>query len=332
MNTKKTLIAGLVAVLSTLAAPLPTHAASQPSAHAQYTLLCQTYSGLGHAQLARQAKDALIKSTKLKDWYVVTSDTESNLYFGFYHSFDDPKDPDTARAQADHKTLAAMVDTNGNRPFQYAVFIPVPGADPPAPPEWDLRNAKGYFTLDIASYMDSPLRKQYAVDAVRKAREMGIPAYFYHGDTASEVCIGAWPRDAVREQEASEGRTTDPNQPVLVSTIPLPASMKNLRTKDTGEKVKVLSPHPEYLDPTLKEYMAKYPTHSINGELVVRKYTDNGQDVSHPDPSFLALIPTKEEVVKQDPVLEQKAVDLGVAPTPLSAPKPGEGRLKSISQ
>jgi hypothetical protein len=317
-----TAIASILLLASIAATPTPV-------TDAQYTLLCQTFTGPTHAQSAKEAKDALIKATKLHDWYVVIGDTESNLYFGYYRSFDLPSDKDTIRAQNDRKTLAGMTEPDGSRPFQYCVFVPIAGADPSAPPEWDLRNAKGYFTLSIAAYMDSPMRKQYAVDAVRAARAQGVEAYYFHGEHASEVCIGAWPREAVREQESAGGRTNDPTEPILVSTTPLPANLRDLRTRDTGQKVKVLAPKPEYLDPTLIAAMKKYPTHSINGESVVRKYTKDGQDTEMEDPSFLVLIPAKEEVVKQDPVLEQRAIELGIE-HPANTPQPGAGQLKSI--
>lgn len=325
--------AGLLAAVVALCGAPTAHAASSQGSDAQYTILCQQFTGPTHAQAAKQAKEALVKATKLKDWYVVTGDTDSTLYYGFYKSFDNPKDADTVRAQNDRKTLAAMTDTAGNKPFQYCVFVAAAGADPTAPAEWDLRNAKGYFSLAIAAYMDSPLRKQYAVDAVREARKRGIPAFYFHGDTVSEVCIGAWPRDAVKEQESSEGRSTDPNQPLLVSTTPLPASMKNLREKESGQKVKVMAPDFQPVDPSLMKMMKDYPFHSINGETTVRKYTKDGQTSEIQDPSFLVYIPQKdEEVVKQDPVLEQKAVELGVAPQSQYAPKKGAGQLKSIGQ
>lgn len=325
---------GLVAVvaMAALYGGAAARAGGPQASDAQYTVLCQKYTGPTHAQAAKQAKEALIKATKLPDWYVVTGENESTLYYGFYKSYDNPKEPDMARAQADLKKLASMTDTAGNRPFQYSVFVPLPGTNPEAPPEWDLRNAKGYFSLAIAAYMDSPMRKEYAVEAVKEARKRGVEAYYFHGETVSEVCIGAWPREAVREQEASDGRTSDPTQPVLVSTTPLPASMKNLREKDSGQKVKVLTPDFQPLDPTLIKMMKEYPHHSINGESVVRRYSKDGRDAEVEDPSFLVYIPAKEEVARQDPVLAEKAAELGVAPTAPNAPRPGAGRLKSIGQ
>jgi hypothetical protein len=331
---KQLVFAGLLASLvATFVPATVAHAAKQPQASdAQYTILCQTYDGPQHAQAARQAKDVLIKATKLPDWYVVTSEAESNLFYGFYRSFDDAKDADTVRAQNDRNKLGALTDTNGNRPFQFAVFVPIAGSDPVAPPEWDLTNAKGYFSLQVAAYMDSPLRKQAAVDAVKDARARGIEAYYYHGKSASLVCIGAWDREAVREQESSVAQTNDPNQPVLVSTTPLPPSMKNLRTKDTGQKVKVLVPDFQPLDPTLVAAMKQFPTHSINGETVVRRHTKDGQETVVEDPSFLVYVPAKEEVVRQDPELQKRAVELGIAPPPSGAAKARGGQLKSIGQ
>jgi hypothetical protein len=108
--------------------------------------------------------------------------------------------------------------------------------------------------------------------------------------------------------------------------------MMNLREKESGQKVKVLTPHFQPLDPTLIKAMKEYPHHSLNGATAVRKYSKDGQEVEIEDPSFLVLIPAKEEVVKQDPELREKAVELGIAPQPARAPQRGAGRLRSIGQ
>jgi hypothetical protein len=299
---------------------------------AQWTLLCQTFAGPSHASAAKQAKDFLVQTTRMKDWYVVTGETESNLYYGFYHSYNDPKDKDTARAQRDKKAIAEVLDASGKKPFQSAIFQPLSGVDPTAPPEWDLKNAKGYFSWEIGVYMDSPDRKQAAVDAVREARKMGIEAYYSHGPTKSSVCIGAWPKEAVRAQEADAAKSSDPNTPVLVTTEPLPSGMaKGLRLKESDEKVKTMMPRFEPIDPKLVEVMKTYPYHSINGERAIRRVTGpDGQVSEVEDRAFPVLVPAKEEQFAEDPTIRRQAEQLGVVQPRANTPRKGAGQLKSI--
>src|SRR5207237_4117084 len=130
---------------------------------------------------------------------------------------------ESARAHSDQKLIQSMATQSGEVLFPHCYFVEVNAPDPVAPAEWNLANANGYWSLQIAAYKDSPRRKEFAVDAVREARKQGIPAYFYHGPTASSVCVGAWPRSAVKEQDESNARASDPEQTVMVFSQPLPS-------------------------------------------------------------------------------------------------------------
>ena len=66
------------------------------------------------------------------------------------------------------------------------------------------------WSVQIAAYEGSTQRKKFAVDAVRDARAEGVPAYYYHGPSISSVCVGAWPRAAVRGD--MEPAFNDPNE------------------------------------------------------------------------------------------------------------------------
>src|SRR5437762_2453625 len=59
---------------------------------AQWTILCATITGLDHAGQARTARTNLISSTKMPDWYTVSGEGQTTLYYGFYRSINDPKD------------------------------------------------------------------------------------------------------------------------------------------------------------------------------------------------------------------------------------------------
>ncbi len=312
---------------------------------AQWTLYCQAVAGPAHVEQAKAIKDQLIAATAakgLKDWHVIHQESESVVYYGFYRTINE-KDPGGAkerkegqRAQSDRQQIAGMQDQQGNRIFDHVFFVELPAPDPEAPAEWNLSNANGFFTLQIAAYKDSPQRKQAAVDAVRQARAEGIEAYYYHGETTSSVCIGAWPRAAVREQEEAAAQTSEnaQDQDILVLPTPLPNQEKIDVRNQKGQKVKTYAPRFEALDPTLMAAMEKYPTHSVNGLTYVSKVTDPAtKEVKEvPDPSYVVEIPKpKANLLRQQPA----APALLAPPTPANSSGGGGGgggggKLKSL--
>lgn len=263
-----------------------------PPADARYSVLCQTFRGSGNVLESRRAKEIAIKMTGRRDWYLVHSGDSSALYFGYYSTFDDPNKADFRRAQQDLRMLQEMKGGTGGPLFATVFFVEMATGDPPAPPEWNLVNAKGYWSLQIAAYRDSTSRKQAAVDAVKEARASGIEAYYYHGDQVSSVCIGAWQRSAVKEPQTVVNN--DRHKDVIVATPGTPESvLKNARAREQNGEAVVLDSNYEAVDTGLKLMMQKYPNHYINGELYQSK-VNNPQ--THrmeivPDPSFLVVIP-----------------------------------------
>jgi hypothetical protein len=139
----------------------------------------------------------------------------------------------------------------------------------------------------VAAYQGSPERKRFAVDAVRAFRSHGIPAYYYHGETISSVCIGTWPRSAVKEQGVrDDAHTVDPSQPILVLADKAPPGINPELHDADGKKVLIVAPRLEILDPSMLETIGKYPRHSVNGEDHAK--IADGQQVF--DPSFLVEI------------------------------------------
>ncbi|MGA2229873.1 MAG: hypothetical protein ABSH22_03015 [Tepidisphaeraceae bacterium] len=264
-------------------------------AGAQWTLFCLTIDGATHVPDSERLKAQLIAKTHSRDWYVLHGENQSTLYYGFYKTYDDKSQPaEMARAQADRKMITQMRDDSGNTPFASCIFQPLSGPDPSAPPEWDLRNAPGYWALQIAAYKGSPDRKRYAVDAVRQARAMGIQAYYYHGASISTVLIGSWPIGAVQAQDASVAHSDNPNKPVLVLPAPLPPGYKNDLVVD-GKDVKVMVPRVQVLDPSLIAAMKQYPANAVNGEVIMHKVQTANGIVEEPDPSFLVQIPHDDQ-------------------------------------
>ena len=172
---------------------------------------------------------------------------------------------------------------------------------------------------------------------MRDARKNGVPAYYFHGPTASSVCIGVWPKEAVRE----EGVQADPNDPngnaivstdaahdVVVLPQPLDPSLQ-IKNRD-GQRVREITPHNEIVDPSLMATMARYPTHAVNGEVL----SDSVPDPQNPGkmnavskPSLLVKVP------KEAPSLLRQNTPPPSLVGPTSPNQtPGTGTLKSIGQ
>jgi hypothetical protein len=181
------------------------------------------------------------------------------------------------------------------------MFVPIDLPDPPAPLEWELTRNPGFWTLQIAIYRGSPLIKQYAVDACKEARAMGVEAYYHHSVGTSEVYVGSWPREAIKEQDSNTAVADDPNEPLLVLSGPIAGNEKtDYYTKD-GRKMKVVMPKIEIQDPALKAMVAKYPNTWINGELKgEKKQLPDGSIRVDPYPSMLVEVPHGDSEPGQD--------------------------------
>ncbi|MGD0390555.1 MAG: hypothetical protein ABSC42_16540 [Tepidisphaeraceae bacterium] len=264
-----------------------------PPPGALYTLHCATFTGPTHIADATRSKELLIRSTGSKDWYIVHSADESELYFGFYKTFDDRSQlAEYTRAQTDRARVSSLVNQDGDALFPEVAFTSINTPDPPAPKEWDLANNPGYWTLQIAKYVGSPERKQAAVDSVREFRAHGIEAYFRHGPATSEVYIGSWPRQAVREQDSSVAQSDDPNQRLLVVPA-LPRGVDADKIYDSqGRKMKVVMPNLQIVDESLKRATEQYPYYYVNGEVMGRRTQMKDHTwQTIPWPSYLVQVP-----------------------------------------
>ena len=96
-------------------------------------------------------------------------------------------------------------------------------------------------------------RKQRAVQAVREARAQGIEAYYYHGDSISSVCVGAWPREAVKEQDSAVAHSADPNATIFITDRPLPPTVNSDMRDREGNRLTVIAPKLEITDPGMAE-------------------------------------------------------------------------------
>jgi hypothetical protein len=255
---------------------------------ASWTILCAEINGQGHIERARKLKQDLAATTGMRDWHLLHQDASSLLYYGYYKNYGDPK------AKSDRAKIEAITDGTGRRPFTRSLLTPLESADPDGPAEWNLVNAKGFWTLQIAVYKDSPERKQYAVDAVRAARQQGVEAYYYHGESMSLVCVGSWPREAVRVAEENAGPGDQGEIKVVLP--PLTPDQKAPDLREGGRKVHVEAGRNEVIDPTLTAAMQTYKTMAINGQayLTRRKDPKTGKIIEVADESFPVKIPREQ--------------------------------------
>jgi hypothetical protein len=259
---------------------------SAPPKGARFTIYAGAVRGDLHVQSATRIRDTLKTSTKMPDWYVIHEADRSLIYYGYYPSLDDP------RAKRDRQKIDGIVDQMGNRPFPQALMVEIATPDPDAPPEWNLANAKGFWTLQIAVYNGTPERKQAAVDTVREARKQGLEAYYLHGEAASFVCIGTWPQTAAEVTTAETPRGSDPSKPLMV--VPAtndPALNRQFEEVARQRGQQLVRPQMKVIDPTLEAALQQFPRMAVNG--MEMKRTVNGQEVySH---SLVFKIPRSTE-------------------------------------
>jgi len=167
---------------------------SDAGAPGRYTILLYADGEPGHAARMRHYKQAAEQDTGWEDLRVVHKQASSELFRGTYSS--------TGAAQEDLKESKRYVAPAGVNVFARAIIVPLPGRHV-GPPEWDLTNARGAYTVAIAVFYDVPEadyvgRKQFAVDYCTQLRQEGKEAYYYHGPSQSTVTVMAFPETAIQ--------------------------------------------------------------------------------------------------------------------------------------
>ncbi len=325
-------LSGLTVQPTAPAEKLPVEPPIQIPANARYTLYCSSMVGPDRFARIGELKSALSTKTGLKDWYVIHDQNGSTLFYGFYSAVE-KSDPASGRAHADQRAIRQLKNDVGDLLFPTCFFTPIVQPDPVAPAEWKLTNApaKNYWSLEVAAFRDNPLRKQAAVDMVKEFRSKGVEAYFYHGESISSVCVGAWPKEAIEQQEDDKGRTVSPEDDVLVTPDPLPERYQKaqMMSKD-GHRIRPFTQRIEVADPSLKATMAEYPNHLVNYELMahVAKMPD-GTKKKLDAPSFLVVIPREQPsgLDNAPPVLNQAN---SLPPPTDSTRQPGTARLRGL--
>jgi len=276
-----------------------------PPANAKWTILCDKIEGPTHVSQATILKSRLVQTTGSNDWYVIHTENDSSIYYGYYRDLDNPAEK--KRAETDRTRIGALLDVRGNPLVRGNVLVPVTTPDPDARPEWNLLNTPqdAYWTIEIATFAGDAKRKEAAIEMVKELRAKGKPAYYYHGPSASSVCIGAWKRTAVAEQgtgidKAGQNRddahTQSSDQPLLVLGDVVPPNMPSrVIDPNTGKPMTVMAPKLEIIDPDLKQTAADpmFKYHMVN-------YEYRGTRDNQPDPAVLVAIPHDQSVARGD--------------------------------
>lgn len=297
---------------------------------AEWTLFCAMFTGPNGPAKAKGVKDALVGATGRRDFYIVQREVEipirvpvpggllgatkeemrlfpeTDIFYGFYKSID-RNTREGQFAQADRAFVANLTDADGEHPLNACIFMQLQPPDPVTPPEWNIVNkdankpdsdpGKAFWSVEIAAYRGSPERKQKAVDCVKAARQMGIEAFYFHGKTTSSVCIGAWPRDAVKEGNVhSDDVRASPDEIVMYTNKPVRGGTSNTLVTPEGNKIRAFTQRADIQNESLRQTMQAYP-HAVNGQDIRRAVTNTvtRKIEMESEPCFLIVIPRKAE-------------------------------------
>ncbi len=163
----------------------------------EWTIRCAHSDSPNHAQdlgtLAEMLKR--VQGLQAKNVRLVTSASESTLYYGQYTKVPSPK---TGRLvfppeyQQDIELIRRLA-VNQRTPFFYAEPELMNKTSVTQRGEWDISTAKGVYTLQIAVFYNTPAfteREKAATEYVRLLRENGYNAYYRHEQLRSYVFVG----------------------------------------------------------------------------------------------------------------------------------------------
>ena len=187
-----------------------------------WTIECNAYEGPNHRAMADRMATLLKEVPELPsdDIWVEHSEKESRVFCGVYQlryakaatDGDDRLEGDVIIQLNDQikRDLAFVRQLALGEEHPFFSARPIRKRVPDVgQPQWDLRNAKGVYTLNVGvTYPSATLHnyKEAAVDWVRDLRERGYEAYYYHDPDKprTSICVGTFGEDAF--QRDSQGR------------------------------------------------------------------------------------------------------------------------------
>jgi hypothetical protein len=325
---------------ATGAANAPAEPSVQVPQGARWTLYCASLAGPDRVTRMGQMKAYLMSKSPFKDWYVVHSERESTLFYGFYSTIE-KADSASARAHDDRKRISEWKDETGERPFATCFLTPITPPTPIAPPEWNLASAppRAYWSVQIAAFKDNPQRKEAAVSMVKQLREKGVEAYYYHGPSTSSVCVGTWPAEALKEQDIDGSHAVaDQDDAMLITDRPLPARYQNARMKtNDGQRLVPYAQRIEILDKSLTATFNDFPYHYVNYEATAKQEkTAEGKMQNRISPSFLVKVPHEDASVLNGGGGVQGLLNPNgappIAPVDPNRPPAGAGQLRKLGK
>ena len=237
-----------------------------------YSILLMGFTGETHVTASEQILESIRTHTGWNNVFLVHKDNYSEIYWGRYRT----------PGAADKDLQAArnyVAQRTGLRPFQRARIVSATGGQV-GPPEWDIRNSKGHYTVLVADYYDVPEadyvgRRKFAVDRCKELRDQGFEAYYYHDPSHSYVLVGSFPREAVKViMIKAYDRSVDPLMPLVA----------------------VGQPGIQVLDPKMAEIIAKVPF-TVNGYDLPVSVRDpkTGQWKKEREPPRVVPVPGRRE-------------------------------------
>jgi len=189
--------AAVVLLMFLSGCPQPPSSGADLTLKEGYTILLMTASGPQHVQRIKKLKEFVEKREGWKHLFIVHKAGRSELLWGKY--------PTPKSAEPNLKRAHTSPDGRRRPLFPRAVLAALPGEDV-GPAEWNLLNAPGTYSVQVATYYDIPDqkyfgRKRSAVEMCRQLRKRGYEAYYYHATVRSHVMIGTFDESAIRVVE-----------------------------------------------------------------------------------------------------------------------------------
>lgn len=174
-----------------------------------WTILCVELRGGFARENAENIADTLRRTPDINPREVRTShdaDGASRVYYGTYHRKTEAntgKRNIPPELQRDLVLIRELGVGSGERYFVGAriVRFPVPDVGNPA---WQLRNASGVYSLQVAAFEPTDDFWDYKAAAAKYCewlRSKGYEAYYFHGETVSIVTVGSFGESAVIPSE-----------------------------------------------------------------------------------------------------------------------------------
>lgn len=238
--------------------PLPTRRTAGRD-RGRYTILLYVMRGADHAARLERYMARTERDTGWRGLFVVSRAGYSELCWGRY-----AKSKQAAGNLAKAKRYRTPV---GVPIYAKAIILPLPDRKQPGPPQWNLHNANGTYTVVVAEFYNVPGRYQgrenNAVAYCRQLRQQGQQAYYLHGPSVSLVTIGAFPESSI-------------------ATV----MRNNMAT-------------PEIRDPRILEIRRRHPYLAVNGltQLTSRVNPSTGRVEKVPDPTYVNRIEKDESTL-----------------------------------